>query len=107
MAHKTDVYVRVHEDKRTLSTGQFVAAVESGEKPITLKGQGYPLVLFHGWGFDHRIWADLAPLLSACYTVYLVDLPGFGQTNFMEWAEFKHVLLMQLPAEFAYPFLAI
>ncbi|WP_019217049.1 alpha/beta fold hydrolase [Legionella tunisiensis] len=68
---------------------------------INIQGKGRPLVLFHGWGFDHRIWLQLARLLSNRYCLYLVDLPGFGQSSLMSWDIFKKQLLQQLPKHFA------
>lgn len=68
---------------------------------INRDGTGYPLVLFHGWGFDSRIWQPILPLLTHQYEVYTVDLPGFGLTSFMDWDEFKEGLLLQLPSTFA------
>ncbi|WP_237757983.1 alpha/beta fold hydrolase [Legionella oakridgensis] len=64
-------------------------------------GQGLPLVLFHGWGFDYTIWSSLLPELMIHHQVYLVDLPGFGLTPLMDWNDFKALLLKQLPAHFA------
>ena len=43
-------------------------------------GQGQPLVLFHGWGFDHKIMLPLAEALTPFYEVTLLDLPGFGNS---------------------------
>ena len=68
---------------------------------IKTYGQGYPLVFFHGWGFDSTIWSDLIPLLQPHYTVHLVDLPGFGQSDLMDWDDFRTSLLLQLPSQFA------
>ena len=68
---------------------------------VTIHGTGKPLVLFHGWGFDHQIWYPLLPILSAKYQLFLVDLPGFGLTPLMEWEPFKTKLLKQLPSNFA------
>jgi len=69
---------------------------------ITRFGHGIPLVLFHGWGFDGRIWDSLVQALSKTrYHLFVVDLPGFGQTPDMSWDEFKSQLLHQLPATFA------
>ncbi|HGK6671911.1 TPA: alpha/beta fold hydrolase, partial [Legionella pneumophila] len=56
---------------------------------INIQGKGRPLVFFHGWGFDHRVWLPLARLLSTRYCLYLVDLPGFGQSPVMSWEVFK------------------
>ncbi|WP_131781635.1 alpha/beta fold hydrolase [Legionella gresilensis] len=65
-------------------------------------GQGsQALVLLHGWGFDQRIWHSLLPKLSKNFTCYLVDLPGFGESNLMHWEEFKSKLLNYLPERFA------
>ncbi|MCH9757223.1 MAG: alpha/beta fold hydrolase [Gammaproteobacteria bacterium] len=64
-------------------------------------GQGRPLLLLHGWGFDHQIWGSILPTLNQRYTVYRVDLPGFGQTPCMPWTDFKHTLLQQLPSQVA------
>ena len=68
---------------------------------INIQGHGYPLVLFHGWGFDSQIWSDVIPQLQPHYTLYCVDLPGFGRTDLMEWGDFKRILLSQLPTQFA------
>ena len=35
------------------------------------------------------------------YALYLVDLPGFGQSDLMSWDDFKAILLTQLPEQFA------
>ncbi len=64
-------------------------------------GAGFPLVLFHGWGFDSQIWMKLVPHLAENYQVILVDLPGFGQSTMMSWELFKHQLVNQLPRKFA------
>ncbi|CEG56841.1 alpha/beta fold hydrolase [Legionella fallonii] len=64
-------------------------------------GQGMPLVFFHGWGFDHQIWLSLIPELQNHYELVLVDLPGFGRTDMMDWPTFKRFLLEFLPREFA------
>jgi pimeloyl-ACP methyl ester carboxylesterase len=41
-------------------------------------GQGEPLVVLHGGGGDARTWLDNIAALSAKYTVYAPDLPGYG-----------------------------
>ncbi|STX28926.1 biotin operon repressor and biotin [Legionella beliardensis] len=60
-----------------------------------------PLVLLHGWGFNQKIWQSLIPLLTNNFTLYLVDLPGFGQSTMMSWSLFKEQLLSKLPEKFA------
>ena len=64
---------------------------------IKYYGQGRPLVLFHGWGFDSQIWLPIIPFLKDNYQLILVDLPGFGFTSMMDWEAFKISLLAQLP----------
>ena len=39
-----------------------------------------PIVLLHGWGFDSQVMAPLAEALTAVAEVWLVDLPGFGES---------------------------
>lgn len=68
---------------------------------IEKRGQGYPLVFFHGWGFDSQIWCKLAGAIENRYQLYLVDLPGFGQSSHMNWELFKNKLLKVLPKQFA------
>jgi 3-oxoadipate enol-lactonase len=41
-------------------------------------GSGFPLVLIHGMGSDHNIWAGIIPLLKENYRVLAVDLRGHG-----------------------------
>lgn len=64
---------------------------------IEIRGSGHPLVFFHGWGFDHKIWLPIASILEKKYCLYLVDLPGFGSSSSMKWEEFKEEILKQLP----------
>ena len=45
---------------------------------ITKQGQGLPLVLIHGWGFNSGIWQPLVSKLADFFQVITVDLPGFG-----------------------------
>lgn len=68
---------------------------------LTSYGQGKPLVFFHGWGFNSQIWQPLVPKLQHSHQVILVDLPGFGKSDFMEWSLFKEILLSKLPDQFA------
>lgn len=39
------------------------------------------LVLIHGWGWDSDCWAPLLPELQQLGQVWMLDLPGFGQTQ--------------------------
>ncbi len=64
-------------------------------------GHGQPLLLLHGFGFDHKIWTPFLIDLNKKYRVYRVDLPGFGKTACMPWEAFKFNLLEQLPPQIA------
>ncbi len=44
-------------------------------------GAGQPLILLHGWGFNHHIWQPIIAPLAARWRVYQVDLPGHGQSE--------------------------
>lgn len=42
-------------------------------------GNGFPLLLIHGFPFDHRIWLKMLPYLEGCHAL-APDLPGFGKS---------------------------
>ncbi|TCV92422.1 carboxylesterase BioH (pimeloyl-CoA synthesis) [Luteibacter rhizovicinus] len=49
---------------------------------IEVRGTGpVPLVLIHGWAMHGGIFAPLADLLESAFTMYLVDLPGHGNSR--------------------------
>jgi magnesium chelatase accessory protein len=48
---------------------------------VQIMGQGPALLLLHGTGAATHSWRDLAPLLSAHYTIIAPDLPGHGFTD--------------------------
>ncbi len=45
------------------------------------RGSGSPLLLIHGFPFDHSIWMDVAPLLEGEFDLILPDLRGFGESS--------------------------
>jgi len=45
------------------------------------QGQGPPVILVHGFACSTFTWRALIPLLSPNYTVYAVDLLGFGLSD--------------------------
>lgn len=47
----------------------------------TESGSGAPIVLFHGFPFNHHIWDSVIPGLSASLRVIRFDLPGFGSSE--------------------------
>ncbi len=44
-------------------------------------GQGKAVVLIHGFCETHEIWNELPGALSEKFEVYVIDLPGFGQSK--------------------------
>ena len=48
---------------------------------VQVMGAGPPMLLLHGSGAATHSWRDLAPLLSADFTVIAPDLPGHGFTQ--------------------------
>lgn len=48
---------------------------------IEIMGQGKPLVMLHGWGMNSAVWERVVKRLSASFRLYLVDLPGMGQSR--------------------------
>ena len=51
---------------------------------VEIIGQGQPLVMIHGWGMHSGVWQPLIKRLSAKYMLYLVDLPGMGNSRPIE-----------------------
>lgn len=50
------------------------------EIAFTDQGEGFPLVLLHGYCEDKSLWQGFAAELSARCRVVCIDLPGFGQS---------------------------
>src|SRR3972149_9618178 len=44
-------------------------------------GDGDPLIFIHGWSNSWIGWTLLANELSPYYKLYLIDLPGFGDSD--------------------------
>lgn len=56
--------------------------IQVGEQRVHYeqRGEGYPLVLLHGWGCDLHIFDRLVPDLEQYFSVLRLDFPGFGQS---------------------------
>ena len=50
----------------------------------TRRGDGPPLVLLHGFPFDHHLWDEVAPLLDDTFDVIAPDLRGFGNSTMID-----------------------
>ena len=44
-------------------------------------GSGPPLVLVHGLGSSHRVWATIRAQLAEHFTTYAIDMTGHGQST--------------------------
>lgn len=51
------------------------------ELAYTRRGKGTPLVLLHGYPFDHHTWDEVVPLLEDTFDLILPDLRGFGEST--------------------------
>jgi pimeloyl-[acyl-carrier protein] methyl ester esterase len=47
---------------------------------MEVTGTGMPLVLWHGWGMNLRVFDSLRDSLAATHRVFAVDLPGHGRS---------------------------
>jgi pimeloyl-ACP methyl ester carboxylesterase len=47
----------------------------------TEEGEGYPVVLIHGYLETGDVWQDFAPLISDKFRVISIDLPGHGHSD--------------------------
>jgi pimeloyl-ACP methyl ester carboxylesterase len=48
--------------------------------------KNYPLVLIHGYPFDHTMWYGVIAALGSGVRVYAPDLRGFGGTDGVAWS---------------------
>ncbi len=48
------------------------------------KGQGFPVILLHGFMESLDIWDDLSEKLAEKYRVIAIDLPGHGKSSVLE-----------------------
>ncbi len=57
--------------------------VAVGETTINLvrRGEGFPVLLLHGYPETHACWHRVAPLLTERFTVVCTDLRGFGDSG--------------------------
>ena len=46
-----------------------------------IEGEGYPIILLHGWGANKNTFNKLANELKENFKVYKLDLPGFGESD--------------------------
>lgn len=68
-----------------------------------VQGQGPALVLLHGWGVNSAVWQPVLETLSAHFCLYIVDLPGFGESAPLDSYSLKSIseAIMQVVPESA------
>ena len=59
--------------------------IESKKQPVSLysveHGQGIPIILLHGFPFNHSIWNNLVPSLAVRARLICPDLRGHGKSS--------------------------
>jgi haloacetate dehalogenase len=57
--------------------------IETGDNTIFIRryGNGYPVLMVHGFPRTSLMWRNLAPLLASTLTVICVDLRGYGRSG--------------------------
>ncbi|MCC6277970.1 MAG: alpha/beta fold hydrolase [Oligoflexia bacterium] len=66
--------------RRSTPQGGFVE-VDDLKIHYMVQGNGPDLILVHGLGANLICWRHLMPLLSQNFTVWALDLPGFGKSS--------------------------
>ncbi|RVD66279.1 alpha/beta fold hydrolase, partial [Mesorhizobium sp. M4A.F.Ca.ET.029.04.2.1] len=62
----------------------FTSRVVEGERGAIFVyegGDGFPVLLLHGFPETNLMWREIAPLLAGEYKVIAADLPGYGRSN--------------------------
>ena len=65
-------------------------------------GNGPDLVLLHGWGMNSAIWSGFTDCLAGRYRLWLIDLPGHGDSAYageQELAEWSQACLAVAPQQ--------
>lgn len=69
-------------------------------------GKGAPMVFLHGWGMSRSLLRQFADKFADRHSIWLVDLPGYGQSSTLDNADDVQVvaeyLLVHLPVNEPY-----
>ena len=92
-----------HNGQQEPPTERFVLAGDMALNVARWPGEGPTMLLIHGWGGSWQVWDTVAPQLSREYSVYAMDLRGFGRSGRagrdhrrIKWAEDAVRLLEQI-----------
>jgi len=72
-----------------MSTRELKIPVEGGQMHVTVDGAGEPVLLVHGIFASGYCWRHVAARLASDYTVYTVDLLGFGKSDMPPDADYS------------------
>ena len=68
-----------------------------------VKGSGEALIILHGWNADTSIYESIINMLKRKYLVYIIDLPGFGESmlpsrpySLDDYVDFVHTFISNL-----------
>jgi pimeloyl-ACP methyl ester carboxylesterase len=70
--------MRVSDEESSVVQMEIVSAEDGTPIACWRRGEGPPLLLFHGISADHRRWDPVLPALAEHFTVYAVDRRGRG-----------------------------
>ena len=65
-------------DGRSGDTMEETILIDGINVCYRVEGKGEPLLLIHGMAFSHEVWNKTIKEVSKSFTVYAIDLPGFG-----------------------------
>lgn len=77
--------------KGHLAPGKFVQTGVNATHYI-VKGEGPPVILIHGFLYSTFMWKDVTDLLSKKFTVYAVDLLGWGYSQRLAAGDYTYRL---------------
>jgi pimeloyl-ACP methyl ester carboxylesterase len=60
---------------------EWIQSTDGASIAVERTGTGPPLLLVHGVGSSHAVWADVVPLLREHVTVYALDRRGHGESG--------------------------
>ena len=75
-------------DKLYLSTEPINYKIDDASITVRKFGKGKPLVLVHGFIVHGYTWRKMIPKLSENFTCYVLDLPGFGDSEWNSKTDF-------------------
>lgn len=76
-------------DKFYLSTKTEKYTIDDAVIAVRRYGSGPPLVLIHGFIVHGYTWRKILPKLSEHFTCYVLDLPGFGSSEWTQKTDFS------------------